>query len=335
MVCTTSAQSSLSEDRIRIRENSETRGGIDSLLPATYRDQAGNLRPPDSQDLTSFLSRELCVPRLSRIHSLLWMCGWPMPPRPLHHQRVLSRSITVSENVELHLVWYKGCIFIKPLPPYLLEPEFWQLYLSSKSETGEIVFSSRSDDNDLALCARGFLLSYTALVAYESDFAIAKRFGLLPTTMTWPVWRTFCREFLEQTSYDAIDPRYWYGELRLGRLNMVYALTQGQFLRGYSTVGSYTTYNEFLLDNITTMAAIFGYIIIVLTAMQVGLASADLSSNDTFQHVSYGFTVFSIVAPLAMVGVILCIAFVIFVSNWRATKRHKQSRFQNMGVNQI
>jgi hypothetical protein len=40
------------------------------------------------------------------------------------------------------------------------------------------------------------------------------------------------------------------------------------------------------------------YITIVLTAMQVGLASEELMHNRGFNRAAYGFTVFSILAPL-------------------------------------
>lgn len=47
---------------------------------------------------------------------------------------------------------------------------------------------------------------------------------------------------------------------------------------------------------------------------------------------SYGFTIFSIIAPLiAGVGIFLFI-LAMFVSNWLVTKKYEERRFKEMGV---
>lgn len=48
----------------------------------------------------------------------------PMPPRPLHHQLLLSREISVTEQMDMYLVWMTGRMFLKPIPRFLLEPYF-------------------------------------------------------------------------------------------------------------------------------------------------------------------------------------------------------------------
>jgi hypothetical protein len=94
---------------------------------------------------------------------------------------------------------------------------------------------------------------------------------------------------------DKIDPRFIYGELRLSRLNKIYFLSQRPLLRGY--MSHWHQYGTFFQDNFSWLASATVYIAIVLTAMQVGLATKSLADNDAFQ--SYGFTVFSILGPLA------------------------------------
>lgn len=58
------------------------------------------------------------------------------------------------------------------------------------------------------------------------------------------------------------------------------------------------------------------YVTIVLTAMQVGLATTELSTNDSFNRASYGFTVFSILGPLAVFIIAAFIVLVLVAFNW-------------------
>lgn len=110
-----------------------------SLLPASRRTREGDVAAPDlshsfslaniedDQALTTifdWVDQELDLRRLANIHSMLWTAAHLLPPRPLHHQRVLNREIAITERLDLHLVWASGRTFIKPLPRYLLDPRF-------------------------------------------------------------------------------------------------------------------------------------------------------------------------------------------------------------------
>lgn len=122
-------------------------------------------------------------------------CGSRDGPRPLHHQRLLNREITVTERLDMHLLWGNGRIFIKPLPRFLLEPRFWE-HLGCKHPPNTL-----ADD----LCAYapsrqralGLLFSYAALIVHESDFHIARENHLLPQEVQWQAWRTAIREVLD------------------------------------------------------------------------------------------------------------------------------------------
>lgn len=127
----------------------------------------------------------------------------------------MSREIFITENPELHLVWSKNRIFLKPIPLYLLDPDFWAAHIIH--------------DRKLAGCARGFLYSYTALIMYQSDFRLAMEKGLLPLHLTWETWKKLSNEILKNHCYASINPRYWYGELRLSRLNKVYRLRKASY----------------------------------------------------------------------------------------------------------
>lgn len=305
---------------------------ITAMLPATYRTKADHIAVPDAT--TDFLESELLVKRLNAIQDWLWVCGRPMPPRPLHHQEVLSRELTITENMELHLVWSsrKSRLFLKPLPPYLLSADFWTSHLLPDANLD--IPSSRQRE-DLAACALGFLHSYTALTAYESDFRIACGKGLLPAGVTWESWKAFTAEFLENACYASMNPRFWYGELRLSRLNKVYRFRMGYLFRGYSKVAAHTLYIDLLRDNFAALAGILGYVVIVLTAMQVGLSTEYLAGDRTFQGASWVVTLFSIIAPLVAGVVIVVIVLAMFVGNWAATKAYEQRRFREMGVERV
>ena len=80
------------------------------------------------------------------------------------------------------------------------------------------------------------------------------------------------------------------------------------------------------------MAAILGYVVIVLSAMQVGLGTERLASDEAFQAVSWGFTVFSMIAPLIGVAAIFIFVFFFALSNWLATTRYEEKRFRKMHV---
>jgi hypothetical protein len=64
------------------------------------------------------------------------------------------------------------------------------------------------------------------------------------------------------------------------------------YLRGWRD------YSSLFRDNLAWMAAATVFIALVLTAMQVGLATERLQGDAAFQKASYGFTVFAILGPL-------------------------------------
>ncbi|KAI1772886.1 hypothetical protein F4818DRAFT_443767 [Hypoxylon cercidicola] len=277
-----------------------------ALLPASYRTKRDHIIVPQLD--SDFIARELVVDRLNNVQDWLWV----------YHQVLIARDITITENPELHLVWSKNRIFLKPIPLYLLDPDFW---------AARIIH-----DRKLADCARGFLFSYTALISYESDFRMAQEKGLLPSGVTWEAWKDLAKEILQNHCYASVNPRYWYGELRLSRLNTIYRLRKGFVLRGYSKVAAHAVYVDLLRDNFAALAAILGYVVIVLTAMQVGLGVERLQEDEAFQNASYGFTVFSIIAPLvAGMGIIIAV-LAMFISNWIVTKDYEGKRFREMGV---
>lgn len=255
-----------------------------------------------------------------------------MPPRALHHQKLLGREIVVTERMDMHLVWCRARIFVKPLPCFLVEAQFWMDHLSCKDNCSCPPIASHDhernigcEESRLRKCALGFLLSYAALVSYESDFFIAKENHLLPDQTSWRQWKTFIREILEDNaSNNYINQRYIHGELRLNRLNAIYRLTGRAVFRGYYS--EYNQYSSFLRDNFTWLASVLAYIVVVLSAMQVGLATKALEDNKAFEAASYGFTVFALVASLAAVMTVFAVFLCLFVYHWIQTARHVKAR---------
>ena len=85
-------------------------------------------------------------------------------------------------------------------------------------------------------------------------------------------------------------------------------------LRGFHS--NYVEYSTFLKDNFYWLASLAVYIALILTAMQVGLATKYLAASDTFQAASYGFTVFAILGPLGGLLSIAMIFLLVFIDNF-------------------
>ncbi|KAF6806713.1 hypothetical protein CPLU01_15876 [Colletotrichum plurivorum] len=300
----------------------------DLVAPALFPilDPAGVVDMRHPTDILDCVDEEVKLDRLADIHEWLWIVGRPMPPRPLHQQRLLNREIMITEKMDMHLVWTTNRIFIKPLPRFLLSRRFWARFLCCH----EVPVSNA----DSCSCggrrerALGFLFSYAALIAHESDFHVAKETRLIPEEVPWSAWRAAVRELLGASPiYPRIDPRFHYGELRLSRLNKIYLIWKTP-LRGY--MSRWNQYGSFFQDNFTWLASSTVFIAVVLTAMQVGLATEVLQNNEAFQSASYGFTVFSILGPLAAAGLIMVVFCYMFIDNLIATRLYARERATRM-----
>ena len=304
------------------------------ILPAVREGENHTLRSVNSNndaDLQSYLKGDLDVDGLNKIHKHLWFAGLPRCARPLHYQLMIGRKIVITERADLHLLWGDGGLFLKPLPDYLLSYNIWKRTLLK--------------DNYLFENARGFLLSYLWLIRHKSDFVIAQRENIVNNDLTWEQWTKFSTIIftnIASDSLDGINPRYLYGELRLGRVNLIYRLCRETrsfrtFIRGYFY--GYHTYSSFIEKNFAWVLTVIVYITIVLTAMQVGLATTELQKSELFNRASYGFTVFSIMAPLGILLVLLFVLLILIVFNLiyalnkrRATCRSYKNVFDNIAL---
>lgn len=304
-------------------------------LPASYRVNHDDLHAPAVPE-SDLITSELNVKKLHHVIHLLWLAGRPVPPRPLHYQLVLGRDITIIERMELHLVWGQGKIFIKPLPRYLLNPHFWENHLSCDECNVQSTSTDQSPSCQhahLKSIAFGFLLSYIALLSYESDFAIAKDKHLIPSEITWPQWRQLVREVLAGDSADRlyahVAPRFIYGELRLNRLNLIFLAREGPLSSGF--VATWKTFGSFYRDNAAWFITFTAYLVIILTAAQVGLSTTRLADNQPFQNISYGFTIVSMVVPIFALGVLIAFSAVLWTYNVIRTRRFEAERSRTLG----
>ena len=265
------------------------------LLPATYHDAVYEVhRVNDS--IADFLKHDLIASRLDEVYTWLWIAGRQTSARPLHCHRLYRRNIVVTEQIDLHLVWFEDTIYIKPLPGYLLDYSFWSQHLCG---------------TDLYASALGLLLSYSWLVCHASDFHVAKDCHLIPEAIQFKDWIRLMDIATVKIDPAKIHRRYHYGELKLARLDLIYRWTFRQFIGGYHVLHhQYSSLFRRHFGWITVTS--FAYYALVLTAMQVALATSGFKNNATFNDISQWCAVFAIAFP-PLVAVVVVSLFVIYV----------------------
>ncbi|KAM6484171.1 hypothetical protein HDV62DRAFT_314707 [Trichoderma sp. SZMC 28011] len=276
---------------------------LQDLLPASYhyhkshgyrkRRHVGD----PSENVPHFLASELSLKGLESMLKHLWLAGAKRPPAQLHYHVALGREITVTDRIDLHLMWNpNGRIFIKPLPRFLLSSKFWTVYLLSPE---------LSNERKVAL---GFLYTYACLISSDSDFHLAIEKRLLPTDpnqrpLSWRTWKIIARSILRNHDPAQMHPRFIHGELRLSRINTINRVFNLSPFEAY--FNSWNDYSSFFRDNLSWIAASTVWLVLVLTAMQVGLAAEPLQNNAEFQKATYGFTIFAILGPVVFFGLVM------------------------------
>jgi hypothetical protein len=264
-------------------------------------------------DIAKFLEGDLNLSRLNRIHGLLWMAGRPMRARPLHRYKMMQTEILRTQQMDLHLLKFGSHLMIKPLAEYMLSYDFWAQNIC--------------DDVDLHKSACGFLLSYVWLITSPLDLKLAHEVWLIPSFVTWPWWKSFVRDFVtnvDPNTLDAVNIRYHFGDLRLGRINTIYRTRffYTHFVRGY--LYGYNRYVVFFQRNFSWILIVFVFFSLVLAAMQVGASVEPLSTNTAFLKTCYIFVVFSMVSVAAVLGFVGVVFVVVYLFNMVAAIRHAQ-----------
>lgn len=200
-------------------------------------------------------------------------------------------------------------MYIKPLPRFLLDRDFFDANLCS---------TTNMEDEEWTLHANacGFLKSYTQLIVHQSDFKIAQEKMLIPEELTWNEWRQYSAE-VDKYIYDhkgqlRLNSRYNSGELRIQRLNFVYKLRMRE-ARGFHY--SYTSYETFFRTNFGWMALVFASFSIILSALQTSLTTSNATENHPLHMSAYWFAVAVLLAVVGTIVSIVALFVIMFLDN--------------------
>lgn len=269
----------------------------------------------NSETVAHFLEVEFSMKRLDDIDSSLWRVAFPRPPRSLSTQVQLGRTIIATNALDMHLVWDEGKIYLKPLPRYLLEPHFWTTLLAPGSSQPPGLTKVRES-------ALGLLYTYACLIVHPIDLKLALEYELIPKDAgrrpDWGSWRALATEILQPTISHQIHRRFQRGELRLNRLNWIYLIRNMPAFRIY--FNPWQNYTAFVTSHMSYIAAATIYIVVVLTAMQVGLTTEVLQDQPQFQAACFGFTIFAIIGPVVATGLVMMVLLAALIPNWISAK---------------
>ncbi|RFU77550.1 hypothetical protein TARUN_4676 [Trichoderma arundinaceum] len=303
-----STESTRPEDRILPRDDSLTQDDIRELLPATFRNGKAWVGCPDVR-VRQFLAEDHNIDRLKELLPFFFMLGNVEAPRPLNYQEAVGLDIVITERMDTHLLCDKDKIFIKPLPRYLLEPEFWDKFFGCPQNcyyAGEFEMLNKAkllrsgrrftakepcEHTKVWKRAKGFVYSYTALIAHESDFEIARAKRLVPDDLEFHHWKDFVSRMLDNGKiYRQIDERFAYGELNLSRINKL-------FMFQHPVEYLFQTNNSTGLfqDHISRLSSVSIYVVVVLASIRVAAVIAKLREKKALLLVTYGSITFFLV----------------------------------------
>ena len=276
----------------------------DLVLPAAFNDlhplvrELQPLRLEHRDEVHRFLSAFFDLSRFDAIRKILWLIAVNGAPRSLYYQKFLRREIVIAEELDLHLVWAKSRIFVKPLPDFLLNYEFWESHISPEPR--------------LRRAACGLLYSYCGLIRFGHDFQVAQESRLINANLDYRAWTEFARTVLPNLNPhdpDIMDTRFQYGELRLHRLDTIYRysphkLSVSSILQGFphALAESYVPY----MDQYNNAVSAFGVIVIILSAFNVSM-SARKSPDPSLQEAAYGFALFAMILCAALIAVFIVV----------------------------
>ncbi|KAI4165235.1 MAG: hypothetical protein LQ342_001103 [Letrouitia transgressa] len=268
----------------------------------------------NTPELLSYVSQDLQTPELDSFAPYLWLLSTPsyINISPLHHQLVKGRTIVLTEDPQLHLLWIYDRIFVKPVPEYLLSHAFWEFCFDGYGDTKASLPPEGREEAFKAAC--GFLRSWALLVRYRSDFAIAVKDGeggsLLPksdggdseksggTKITYEAFCDFIAPFAD-VGDDQVSPRYKYGEIRLSRLKIWSKI----FMRNFHFEQFYGQYGAYFGRFYGPLIFLFGALSVVLSAMQVelGVSTGRMEAGNwvVFESVCRWFSIVTILLVAA------------------------------------
>ena len=253
--------------------------------------------------IEDFLLSELDTPILNELYSYLWFFAKKSSVHidAIHQHIMKQRNVIVTEDPALHLVWYFGTIYLKPIPKFLMSHAFWIDHLMPPNVPQE----GRVQVNDLSHVCRtalGFLRSYSHLVRHDSDFIIAQQSNLIPKDVEFPEFQRFIRCF-RTVEDQAVSPRYHFGQFRLTRLNWAICLLPPRgpwtlVFRRYHREHIQT--GQYIQSYAGPLLFVFAVLTLILSAMQVVASVLGDQTWDAFVRASWGFSVAVIVSVLVL-----------------------------------
>jgi hypothetical protein len=280
----------------------------DLVLPAAFNDlyplarELQPLRLEHRNEVHRFLCAFFDLSRFDAIRKILWLIAVHGAPRSLYYQKFLRREIVIAEELDLHLVWAKSRIFVKPLPDFLLNYDFWEANISCEPR--------------LHRAACGLLYSYCGLIRFGHDLQVAQECHLVNANLDYRAWTEFTRTILPNLNPhdpNTMDTRFQYGELRLHRLDTIYRyspykLSVSSILQGFphALAESYVPY----MDQYNNAVSAFGVIVIILSAFNLSLSASSKSPDPDLQQAAYGFALFAMILCAALIGVFIVVPLI-------------------------
>lgn len=224
-----------------------------------------------------FLLSETLTPRLN-VFPFPWLVSkqhsWHIAS--LTEQIVRGRRIIITENPELHLVWYHDRVHIKPLPRYLISYDWWHYTFSSNSTP----FVDPTERLVALQAAKGLLRSYTYLIQRRSDFELAQNapHRILPKKLRFSASLAFFSSVQRSIADKDVSRRWHSGDVRLTRLNFWSKV----FLRELNYHKIHGQYSDRMARFYAPLLFVFAVFSVVLNAMQVGLTADPIVGQDAF-----------------------------------------------------
>lgn len=278
------------------------------VLPAVFNDlspiarQLEPLRFEHEDEVHRFLCAFFDLSRFNAIRKMLWLIAVHGTPRSLYYQKFLRREIVITEELDLHLVWAKSSLFLKPLPDFLLNYDFWEAYISREPQ--------------LHRAACWLLYSYCGLIRFGHDLQVAKDCHLVNMNLDYRAWTEFARTILlnvNPNDSNNMDTRFQYGELRLNRLDTLYRyspyrISVSSILQGFphALAESYVPY----MDQYNNAVSAFGVIFIALSAFNLSLLARPESPYLHLQQAAYGFALFAMILCATIIGLFIVLPLI-------------------------
>ncbi|KAL8308787.1 hypothetical protein RB593_006883 [Gaeumannomyces tritici] len=308
----------------------------------------------DGDGLAEFLSQEFISALQDKLAPRLWWMSKQDSGSisPLHRQAVKRRTIVVTEDPKLHLVWIRDRIFLKPLPAYLANHSFWENHLACRTAPScspastiggsavqpAAVTAHHHHHHPHSLlhvrkAALGYLRTYTHLIRHESDFRVATdpQLRLLPEGTTWAGFCLFAADVRAAVADTDVSERYRYGEVRLTRLNLYTRLLVGMHTRYQSLEPQYSEYFARIYGPVLFC---IGVLSLVLSSLQVVVGAAEPLAADARRAVLEVAFWFAVFACLVFCSVGLGIGFVFVYKVAREWKYALGDRKRRLHENQ-